>query len=114
MQDCVFCKIVKKEIPAEIIYEDNDIMVFVDVKPVAPIHLLFIPKKHIPTVMDLQEEDAVLVGKIQLVAAKLARDYNLEDRGYRLVTNCKRDAGQLVYHIHYHFLAGRPFQWPPG
>ena len=114
MQDCVFCKIVKKEIPAEIIYEDNDVMVFVDVKPVAPVHLLFIPKKHVPTVMDLEEEDASFIGKIHLVAAKIAKDYKLEDRGYRLVTNCKRDAGQLVYHIHYHFLAGRPFQWPPG
>lgn len=114
MQDCIFCKIVKKEIPAEIVYENEDVLVFKDIKPAAPIHLLLIPKKHIPTFFDLKEEDASIMGKVQLAAGHVAREMGLLSRGFRLASNCGRDAEQLVMHIHYHLLAGRPLKWPPG
>lgn len=114
MQDCIFCKIISKEIPAEIVYEDETVLVFKDIRPAAPVHLLLIPKKHIPTFLDAEPEDAQLLGQIQLVAAKLARQLGLEESGFRLVSNYGEDAGQLVFHIHYHLLAGRTLQWPPG
>lgn len=114
MQDCLFCKIVKREIPAEIAFENEDVLVFKDIKPVAPTHLLVIPKKHISTLFDMEEEDAYIMGRVQLAANQVAREMSLLDRGFRLVVNCGRDAGQLVMHIHYHLLAGRPLQWPPG
>lgn len=114
MQECVFCKIVNKEIPAEIVYEDDNILAFRDIEPAAPVHLLFIPKKHIPTFFDLQPEDDVLMGQVQRAAAVVAKDLGLSQKGFRLVTNCMKDAGQLVFHLHYHFLAGRSLQWPPG
>lgn len=113
MQDCIFCKIVKKEIPAEIVYENDAVLVFKDIKPAAPVHLLLIPKKHIPTFFDLKEEDACLMGEIGLAAARVAREMGLE-RGFRLISNCNQDAGQLVFHIHYHLMAGRVLHWPPG
>ena len=113
MQDCIFCKIVKKEIPAGIVYEDNSVLVFKDINPAAPVHLLLIPKKHIPTFFDLKEEDSGLLGELHLAAARVARDMGLE-KGFRLVSNCNRDAGQLVFHIHYHLMAGRALHWPPG
>lgn len=114
MQDCIFCKIISKEIPAEIVYEDETVLVFKDIRPAAPVHLLLIPKKHIPTFLDAEPEDAQLLGQIQLVAAKLARQLGLQESGFRLVSNYGEDAGQLVFHIHYHLLAGRTLQWPPG
>jgi len=114
MQDCIFCKIINREIPAEIVYEDDQIMAFKDIQPIAPNHLLFIPKKHIPTFFELQPEDSHLLGEMQIAVAKVAKDMGLTERGFRLVANCKQDAGQEVWHIHYHFLAGRPFKWPPG
>lgn len=114
MQDCIFCKIVKKELPAEIVYEDESILVFEDIKPEAPVHLLLIPKKHISSLLELDEEDVNLAGLIQLTAARIAREMGLAERGFRLVCNCGRDSGQLVYHIHYHLLAGRALKWPPG
>ncbi len=114
MQDCIFCKIVNREIPAEIVYEDDNVLAFKDINPAAPIHLLFIPKKHIPTFFDLQPEDSKIIGEVQRATAKVAEELGLRERGYRLVSNCLEDAGQLVFHIHYHFLAGRPLQWPPG
>ncbi|MBF7082610.1 histidine triad nucleotide-binding protein [Desulfallas sp. Bu1-1] len=114
MQECIFCKIVKKEIPAEIIYEDDNVLAFKDIQPAAPIHLLFIPKKHIPTFFDLQPEDDKIMGEVQRAAAVVAGDLGLAERGFRLVANCMKDAGQLVFHLHYHFLAGRELQWPPG
>lgn len=113
MPDCVFCKIVKKEIPAEIVYENDSVLVFRDIKPAAPVHLLLIPKKHIPTFFDLEEKDAGLLGELHLAAARVARDMGLEN-GFRLVSNCNRDAGQLVFHIHYHLMGGRTLLWPPG
>jgi histidine triad (HIT) family protein len=114
MQDCIFCKIVKKEIPAEIVYEDEHVMAFKDIHPAAPVHLLLIPKKHIPTFFDLTDEDVSIIGRVQLAAARVARQLNLEEKGFRLVSNCKEDAGQLIFHIHYHLLGGRALQWPPG
>lgn len=113
MQDCVFCKIVEREIPADIVYENDTVLVFKDINPVAPVHLLMIPKKHIPTFFDLKEEDVSVLGELQLAAAHVGRKMGLE-KGFRLVSNCNQDAGQLVFHIHYHLIAGRELNWPPG
>lgn len=114
MPDCIFCKIANKEIPADIVYEDEHIVVFKDVKPVAPVHLLLIPKKHFSSPLDLGEEDIDLAGRLQLTAVRVARDMGLAEKGFRVVGNCGRDGGQTVAHIHYHLLAGRALQWPPG
>ncbi|MGB9803363.1 MAG: histidine triad nucleotide-binding protein [Desulfofundulus sp.] len=114
MKDCIFCKIANREIPAEIVYEDEHVMAFKDIHPAAPVHLLLIPKKHIPTFFDLTDEDIAVIGRVQLAAARVARQLNLEEKGFRLVSNCKEDAGQLIFHIHYHLLGGRALQWPPG
>ena len=113
LQDCIFCKIIKKEIPAEIVYENDTVLVFKDIKPAAPVHLLLIPKKHIPTFFDLEEGDSRLLGDLHLAAGEVARQMGLE-KGFRLVSNCNEDAGQLVFHIHYHLMAGRTLHWPPG
>jgi len=113
LQDCIFCKIVKKEIPAEIVFENDQVLIFRDIKPAAPVHLLIIPKKHIPTFFDLKQEDAALLGELHLAAARVAREMGLE-KGFRLTSNCNQDAGQLVFHIHYHLMAGRVMHWPPG
>ncbi|MDD4238194.1 MAG: histidine triad nucleotide-binding protein [Desulfotomaculaceae bacterium] len=114
MQDCLFCKIVKKEIPADIVYENERVLVFKDINPIAPVHLLVIPKKHISTLTDMDKEDTLLMGQVQLTAARLAVEMGFAEGGFRLVNNCGRGAGQLVMHIHYHLLAGRPLSWPPG
>ncbi|MEW6273996.1 MAG: histidine triad nucleotide-binding protein [Bacillota bacterium] len=114
MPECIFCKIVNKDVPAEIIYEDDQVMVFKDIRPAAPVHYLLIPKKHIPTFLDLSAEDEGIVGHLQRVAGIVARKAGLAEKGFRLVSNCLEDAGQLIFHLHYHFLAGRPLQWPPG
>ncbi len=114
MQDCIFCKIGKKEIPSEIVYEDEQILVFKDLNPAAPVHLLLIPKKHLSSFFDITDEDIEIMGRIQLVASRLARKLGLLEKGFRLVSNCGRDAEQEVAHIHYHLLAGRSFEWPPG
>ncbi|KUK41457.1 MAG: Histidine triad (HIT) protein [Clostridia bacterium 62_21] len=114
MEDCIFCKIVRKEIPADIVYEDEQILVFKDINPQAPVHLLLIPKKHISTLFDADAGDEAVLGAIQVAASRVARDLGLHERGFRLVTNCQKGAGQLVFHVHYHLLAGRAFAWPPG
>ncbi|HAV42905.1 TPA: histidine triad nucleotide-binding protein [bacterium] len=114
MNDCLFCKIVEKEIPAKIVYEDERVVAFRDINPQAPTHILIIPRKHIPTTMDIGEVDKELVGQMHLIAAGLAREEGLEDRGFRLVLNCNKDAGQEVFHLHLHLLGGRRFSWPPG
>ena len=107
MEDCIFCKIIRKEIPADIVYEDDDILAFRDIHPVAPIHILIIPKKHIPDLASAQEEDILVLGKIQLMSAKLAEQEGIVETGYRLINNCRKDGGQVVYHIHYHLAGGR-------
>ncbi len=114
MTDCIFCKIVAGEIPADIIYEDEDVLVFRDLNPQAPTHVLVIPRCHIPTLNDLQPENAPLVGKMSLAAKTVARQEGIADEGYRVVFNCNAGAGQTVFHIHMHVLGGRPMHWPPG
>ncbi len=111
---CLFCKIIKKEIPSEIVYEDNSILAFEDINAQAPLHILVIPKKHIRTSLEIKEEDHELIGRMLQVANKIAIDKKVAARGFRLVMNCNRDAGQTVFHIHLHLLAGRVMNWPPG
>jgi len=111
--DCIFCKIAAKDIPAEIVHEDADLVAFRDLNPQAPTHVLVIPRKHIPTVNDLEPGDAELVGKLFLAAKEIAAAEGLPE-GYRLVMNCGEAAGQSVWHIHLHLLGGRPLRWPPG
>ncbi len=114
MVDCLFCKIISKEINSDILFEDDDVLAFKDINPQAPIHFLIVPKKHISTINDLQQEDEKTTGKMILTAQSLAKQENIDEKGYRLVFNCNRDGGQEVYHIHLHLLGGRQMQWPPG
>ncbi|NPA39708.1 MAG: histidine triad nucleotide-binding protein [Thermodesulfobacteria bacterium] len=111
---CIFCKIVNKEIPADVVYEDDKVIAFNDINPQAPYHILVIPKKHISTLLELTEEDKELIGHIYMVINKIAKEKGFADRGYRVVVNCKEEAGQTVFHIHFHILAGREMGWPPG
>lgn len=106
-QDCIFCKIARKEIPADILFEDNDLIAFNDINPQAPTHLLVVPKTHIPTVNDLTEDQASLVGALTLRAQALAVERGIDRAGYRLVMNCNAQGGQTVFHIHLHLLGGR-------
>ena len=112
--DCLFCKIVEKKIPADIIYESEDIIAFKDIEPKAPIHCLIIPKKHISTINDIDGSNSNIIGLMYEAAAQLARTLNVDKDGYRVVMNCNSNGGQTVYHIHLHFLAGRQLSWPPG
>ncbi|QOC21123.1 histidine triad nucleotide-binding protein [Wenzhouxiangella sp. AB-CW3] len=114
MSDDLFLKIVDREIPADIVYEDDDILAFRDVQPQAPVHVLIIPKRRIPTINDLSADDSALVGRMVLTARQIAADKGLAEDGYRLVFNCNAGGGQSVYHIHLHLLGGRQMQWPPG
>lgn len=114
MSHCLFCDIAHGKQPADILYEDDDVIAFRDIHPVAPVHVLIIPKKHIATANDFSSEDAALIGKLPITAAKLAKEMRIADHGYRQVMNCNRDAGQTVYHVHLHLLGGRQFGWPPG
>ena len=107
MEDCIFCKIIKGEIPAEKVYEDEEIIAFKDIHPAAPIHVLIIPKKHIATLMNIENEDTVLMGKIIQTTKKIAKQLGIEENGFRLIANCGPDSGQEVMHIHFHLLAGR-------
>ncbi|OOG27226.1 histidine triad nucleotide-binding protein [Thioalkalivibrio denitrificans] len=114
MTTCIFCKIAEGQIPAEVVYEDDQVMAFRDLNPQAPLHVLVIPRRHIATINDLEPDDAELVGRMYLAAKKIAGDAGFATRGYRTVMNCNSEAGQSVYHIHLHVLAGRAMQWPPG
>ena len=114
MGNCLFCRIVAGEIPAKMAYQDDDVVAFYDLNPQAPLHVLVIPRKHIATINGLEAEDAALVGKLFLAAKKIAADAGYADDGYRVVMNCGADAGQSVFHIHLHLLAGRHLAWPPG
>jgi histidine triad (HIT) family protein len=111
---CLFCKIVAGEIPARRVYEDDELIAFEDINPQAPVHVLVIPRRHIPTVNDLQPGDEALVGAMVRRAAAIARERGVDSGGYRTVLNCNSDAGQTVFHIHLHLLGGRPMTWPPG
>ena len=112
--DCLFCKIVEKKIPADIVYESEDIIAFKDIEPKAPIHCLIIPKKHISTINDIDGSNSNIIGLMYEAAAQLARTLNVDKDGYRVVMNCNSNGGQTVYHVHLHFLAGRQLSWPPG
>jgi histidine triad (HIT) family protein len=114
MGDTLFGKIIRREIPADIVYEDDDVLAFRDVNPQAPVHVLFIPKKPIATLNDASEDDATLIGKLLLSATRWARQQGFADDGYRCVINCNRNGGQTVFHLHVHLLAGRQMHWPPG
>jgi histidine triad (HIT) family protein len=111
---CIFCKIVNKEIASNIVYEDEKVVAFHDINPQAPYHILIVPKKHIPTLLELTEEDKELMGHIYLVINKIAKNLGFDERGYRVVVNCKEEAGQTIFHLHFHVLAGRTMGWPPG
>ncbi|HHX23767.1 MAG: histidine triad nucleotide-binding protein [Tepidanaerobacteraceae bacterium] len=112
--DCIFCKIANHEIPAKIMHEDEDIISFQDANPQAPIHLLIVPKKHIPSIMEISDDDRELMNKIVKVAQKLAKSNNLDKKGFRLVVNIGNEGGQTVNHLHFHLLGGRFMTWPPG
>lgn len=111
---CLFCKIIEKEIPADILSEDSEIIAFRDIKPQAPSHILIIPKQHIATINDTDSKDEQLLGRMVLTAKKLAHTEGLSDYGYRLLFNVNPGGGQEVYHIHLHLLGGRQMTWPPG
>ena len=114
MTDCLFCKICAGEIPADIVYEDEATLAFRDINPQAPTHVLVIPRRHISTINDLDENDRSLVGDLFLAAQHVAREAGIADEGYRTVMNCNRAAGQTVFHIHLHVVGGRDLDWPPG
>lgn len=114
MTETIFSKIVAREIPAEIVYEDEDVLAFKDVNPQAPVHVLVIPKREIATVNDLTPDDTELIGKLVLAARQVAHAMGVAEDGYRVVLNCNAAAGQSVYYLHLHLLGGRPMSWPPG
>jgi histidine triad (HIT) family protein len=111
---CLFCKIVNREIPASIVYEDDRVLAFNDINPQAPVHILIVPKRHIATLNDLQPDDDAIVGELVRRAATIAEDRQISAGGFRTVFNTNRDAGQTVFHIHLHLLGGRGLEWPPG
>jgi len=112
--ETIFSKIIRKEIPADIVYQDDDVTAFRDINAQAPVHILIIPNKHIPTINDATPEDKAVLGKLFITAAKIAQQEGIADDGYRLVVNCNQHGGQTVFHIHMHLLGGRPLTWPPG
>lgn len=114
MSDCLFCKILDGDIPADIVYESDTVIAFRDINPQAPTHVLIIPRKHIATINDIDDADQAIVGSLFSAAREIARDEGYAESGYRTVMNCNEDAGQTVFHIHLHMLGGRPLSWPPG
>lgn len=114
MADCLFCGIISGEIKGEVVYQDSSIVAFKDVNPKAPVHLLIVPRRHIATLLEVEQEDKGLIADILYVATKLARDHEISEDGYRVVINCGAAAGQSVFHIHFHLLGGRVLKWPPG
>src|SRR5438067_13009081 len=114
MADCLFCKIITREMPASIVYEDERVLAFNDINPQAPVHVLVIPKQHIASLGDLAADNDQIVGEVVRRAAAIALDRGIAAGGYRTVFNTNRDAGQTVFHIHLHLLGGRPMKWPPG
>ena len=114
MTDCLFCKIIAGDIKGAIVYQDNDLIAIQDINPQAPLHALIMPRQHIATLNDLTPANDGLVGSMFRAAATLAKEKGYAERGYRTVFNCNSEAGQSVFHIHLHLLAGRPMMWPPG
>lgn len=113
-EHCIFCQIAAGELPADIYYQDEEVFAFRDIHPVAPTHLLIIPKRHIATANEFSAADTALIGRLSITAAKLAQELRIAESGYRMVMNCNRDAGQTVFHVHLHLLGGRAMSWPPG
>ena len=114
MSDCLFYKIACGEIDTELLYEDEHVVAFSDIRPLAPIHVLIIPRRHIATLFDAEEGDTETLGRLLQAAQRVARDLGLDQRGFRLVSNCLEEAGQSVFHLHVHLLGGRAMKWPPG
>ncbi len=114
MEDCIFCKIINKEIPASIVYEDERIIAFDDINPQAPVHVLLIPKEHYPSLNEIPEDKKDVLSHLLLKAREIAREKEIGERGYRIVLNTARESGQDVLHIHFHLLGGRQMSWPPG
>lgn len=114
MADCIFCKIAKGEIETELLYKDEEIVAFCDIQAKAPIHILVIPTKHIPSLAEMEEGDYHLIGRIYQVIQQLAEEKGIQERGYRVVVNCNHEGGQTVSHLHFHLLGGRQMKWPPG
>ncbi len=114
MSDCLFCKIIDGQIPADVVFEDEAVLAFSDVNPQAPTHILIIPRKHVATVNDVGAEDVETVGRLFLAAKAIAAERGFAEDGYRLVMNCNERAGQTVFHLHLHLLAQRNMTWPPG
>ena len=114
MEDCIFCKIIKGEIPSKKIYEDDKVLAFYDISPEAPVHFLVIPKEHISSANELTEENSEIVSHIFMTINKIVKEIGIADSGYRIVNNCGADGGQTVNHIHFHILGARELKWPPG
>ena len=114
MNECLFCKMVSGVIPCDKVHENEYVLAFRDIDPKAPTHILIIPKKHITTLNEINENDQDLLGELLLTAKKIAKDEEIDTSGYRTVINCNSDGGQTVFHIHMHLLGGRPMSWPPG
>tara|TARA_B100000427_G_scaffold262843_1_gene227580 strand:- start:1060 stop:1404 length:345 start_codon:yes stop_codon:yes gene_type:complete len=114
MQECLFCKIVSGTIPADIVLDNKNILAFKDINPQAPIHILIIPKIHIPTLNEIDTLDTEIIGDIVKTASLLAKQEEIDNSGYRTVFNCNQDGGQTVFHIHLHLIGGRPLDWPAG
>lgn len=114
MVGCLFCRIVQKQIPSKLVHDDEKCIAFEDINPQAPVHILIIPKEHIPTILDINESHKDLLFNMYTVANKIAEEKNIATRGFRLVINCNAEAGQSVFHIHMHMLGGRHMAWPPG
>ena len=112
--DCLFCKILAGDIPADVVYESDDVLAFRDINPQAPVHVLVIPRRHIATINELESGDRELVGGLFVAARAIAEAEGLAEAGYRVVMNCQEGAGQSVFHIHLHLLGGRGLRWPPG
>jgi histidine triad (HIT) family protein len=114
MDRCLFCALVEGKVNANIVYQDDHVVAFKDIKPQAPVHLLLIPRKHLAGVLDIEPEDHALIGEIFQVASRLTREQGIADTGFRIVVNSGADAGQSVFHLHYHLIGGRLMTWPPG
>ncbi|MCD6374876.1 MAG: histidine triad nucleotide-binding protein [Caldisericaceae bacterium] len=114
LEDCVFCQVLERKLPSKMEYEDDEVAVFWDINPQAPVHLLIVPKKHIPNVSSFTDEDSFLLCKMFQVARQVAKKMHLEEKGFRLVVNEGKDSGQSIFHVHVHLLSGRRLMWPPG
>ena len=112
--ECIFCKIIKKQIPCDIVYEDDKVIGFKDISPEAPVHVIIIPKQHISDLNCLQQDESEIIGHIFIVAKQIAKTLGIAEDGYRIVNNCGKQGGQTVQHLHFHLLGGRMLKWPPG